>query len=90
MKRKISELPAPALAGVVKEKTAKAAIAEIKNCMYDGATMIDLHMSCLINRDADALKEIVTSDEKVKALVEGQNVVKIIAVPGRLVNFVVK
>ena len=38
----------------------------------------------------DALKEIVTSDEKVKALVEGQNVVKIIAVPGRLVNFVVK
>lgn len=32
----LSKLQAPAIAGVVREKTAKAAIAEIKNCMYDG------------------------------------------------------
>lgn len=61
MKKILSQLPTPALAGVVKEKSAKAAIAEIKNCMYDGATMIDLHMSCLENRDTDALKEIISS-----------------------------
>ncbi len=29
----LSKLQAPAIAGVVREKTAKAAIAEIKNCM---------------------------------------------------------
>ena len=36
----LSKLQAPAIAGVIREKTAKAAIAEIKNCMYDGADMI--------------------------------------------------
>lgn len=43
---KISTLEAPVLAGVVKEKTNLGAIAEIKNCLYDGAGMIDLYMSC--------------------------------------------
>lgn len=37
--KKISELKPPALAGVVREKTFKSAIAEIKNCIYDGADM---------------------------------------------------
>ena len=36
----LSALKAPAIAGVVREKTAKAAIAEIKNCMYVGADNI--------------------------------------------------
>ena len=36
--RKLSELQAPALAGVIREETAIKAIAEIKNCFYDGAT----------------------------------------------------
>ncbi len=36
------------------------------------------------------LQKVVTEDGNVKALIEGQNVVKIIAVPDRLVNFVVK
>jgi len=61
MMGKLSELKAPALAGVIREKTEKAAIAEIKNCMYDGADMIDLHLSCLENCDNESLKRIVSS-----------------------------
>lgn len=57
----LSKLPSPAIAGVVKEKTKAAAIAEIKNCMYDGADMIDLHMSCLENITEDMLREIFAS-----------------------------
>ena len=59
----LSKLKAPAIAGVIREKTSKAAIAEIKNCMYDGADMIDLHMSCLENADVENLKEIVNSSK---------------------------
>ena len=59
--KKLSELNAPALAGVVKERNVLSAIAEIKNCMYDGATMIDLHMSCLENTDTESLKKIIDS-----------------------------
>jgi len=60
MKQKLSQLTAPALAGVIKEKSAQAAIAEIKNCIYDGADMIDLHLSCLENTATDELKKIIT------------------------------
>lgn len=45
--KKLSLMPAPLLAGVVREKTKAAAIAQIKNCYLDGADMIDLHLSCL-------------------------------------------
>ena len=61
MKRSLADLQAPVLAGVVRERTAKAAIAEMKNCMYDGAGMIDLHMSCLEKTDTDTLKTIIES-----------------------------
>ena len=61
--KKISTLEAPVLAGVVKEKTELAAIAEIKNCLYDGAGMIDLHMSCLENTDTDSLHKIISSSK---------------------------
>lgn len=47
MKQRLSQLSAPALAGVVKEKGVRDAIAAIKNCIFDGADLIDLHMSCL-------------------------------------------
>lgn len=63
MKQKLSQLAAPALAGVVREKSVLGAIAEIKNCMYDGATMIDLHMSCLENTDVESLKSIIGSSK---------------------------
>ncbi len=59
MKQKLSQIPAPAIAGVVREKSSKAAIAEIKNCVYGGADMIDLHLSCLEDKSLDTLKHII-------------------------------
>lgn len=61
MKQKLSQLPAPALAGVVREKSIRGAIAEIKNCMYNGAAMIDLHMSCLDTTEVEGLRSIINS-----------------------------
>lgn len=61
MKSKLSKLKAPAIAGVVKEKSVFGAIAEIKNCAFSGADMIDLHMSTLEKRDVDSLREIISS-----------------------------
>ena len=61
MNMKISKLRAPALAGVVKEENAAAAMASIKNCCLAGADMIDLHMSCLENSDVDTLRKIISS-----------------------------
>ena len=61
--KKLSELSSPALAGVVREKTEKAAIAEIKNCLCGGADMIDLHMSCLENVNENMLKNIISSSK---------------------------
>ena len=49
------------MAGVIREKTPASAVAEIKNCVYDGADMIDLHMSCLESTDTDALKPIISA-----------------------------
>lgn len=40
--------------------------------------------------DRDAMMEIALSDDRVIALIEGKQIVKQIAVPGRLVNLVVK
>ena len=59
--RKIADITSPAIAGVIREKNSRAAIAEMKNCMYDGADMIDLHMSCLEKTDVDTLRNIVAS-----------------------------
>lgn len=63
MKQKLSQLPAPALAGVVRERNVRGAIAEVQNCMYDGADMIDLHMSCLQNSDVESLKAIIDASK---------------------------
>ena len=61
MKQRISQLQSPALAGVVKSRSVRGAIAEIKNCLCDGATMIDLHMSCLDSPDEQSLRYIMES-----------------------------
>lgn len=61
MKQKLSQLPSPALAGVIREKSAEAAIAEMKNCLFDGAGMIDLHLSCLDRTDVESLRRIIGS-----------------------------
>ena len=58
---KISDLKSPAIAGVVRKRNVKEAIAEILNLYYDGADMIDLHMSCLENPCEQFLKEIISS-----------------------------
>ena len=44
------------LAGVVREKTIKGALACIRNCEVQGATGIDLHLSCLEKADIPTLK----------------------------------
>ena len=72
MKNKLSYLCSPVLVGVVREKTAKAAIAEIKNCIYSGAGMIDLHMSCLEKNDTETLREII-SDSRLPVLALNYN-----------------
>lgn len=61
MSKVLSNITAPAIAGVIRERTKVAAIAEIKNCMFDGANMIDLHLSCLETCDVDTVREIVNS-----------------------------
>ena len=59
--RKLSEIPAPAVAGVVRERNVAAAIAQIKNCRHQGADMIDLHLSCLEDQSVEALRKIIES-----------------------------
>ena len=61
--KSLSSINAPALAGVVREETAIKAIAEIKNCLYGGADMIDLHMSCLKDVSLQTLKNIIRSSK---------------------------
>lgn len=61
MKQKLSQILAPAIAGVIRERNVRCAIAEIKNCTYDGADMIDLHMSCLEKTDVESLRSMISS-----------------------------
>ncbi len=61
MKKSLSCLKAPAVAGVIREKTVEDAIAEICNCTYHGADMIDLHMEVMDKNDTADLKRIVDS-----------------------------
>ena len=42
------------------------------------------------NLTREELEKTALSDDKVKALTEGKNVVKVIAVPNKLVNIVIK
>ena len=46
----------------------------------------------MVPADADkqALEKIALDNEKIKELIEGKSIVKVIAVPGRLINIVVK
>lgn len=61
--QKISKLQAPALAGVVKSTTVRGAIGEVKNCVYGGASMIDLHMPCLESTDEESLRQIISASK---------------------------
>ena len=57
--KRLSELSAPALAGVVREKTVRAAWGEIKNCHLHGADMIDLHLSCLADQSEAGIRSVI-------------------------------
>ena len=61
--KKLSRLSAPAYAGVVREKTPRAAMAEIQSCRYHGAAMIDLHLSCLEDPSVENIRRIVNFSE---------------------------
>lgn len=59
MKKRLSSIAPPAVAGVIREKTTNGAIAQSKNCYIDGADMLDLHLSCLTSCDEAALRRII-------------------------------
>jgi len=67
--KRLSTLPAPAIAGVVKADSANGAIAEILNNYYAGADMIDLHVHKLGGcSDADLHKIAENSKLPILAL----------------------
>ena len=57
--KRLSTIKAPALAGVVRERTVRAALAEIKNCYTDGSQMIDLHLSCLADQSEEGIRAVI-------------------------------
>lgn len=63
MRSSFAHAPSPLLIGVVREKNIRNCIASIKNCECDGATGIDLHLSCLEEKykNADSIKKIVSA-----------------------------
>ena len=61
MRKSFATLPSPVLAGVVRETTTKAAIAQAKNCYYHGAGMLDLHLSTLEDTSHEALEQIIAA-----------------------------
>lgn len=63
MRKSFANVNTPMLAGVIKERTAANAIAQIKNCEYHGAMGIDLHLSCFDDefKTVDSIKTIVNS-----------------------------
>ena len=63
MRKSFVKQPSPVLAGVVREKTVRGAMAMIRNCEYHGANVLDLHLSCLDEeaRTVESLKRIINS-----------------------------
>ena len=59
--KKISQLPSPAIAGVINQSSVAGAISAIKNCTFEGASMIDLHLECLAYTGEEDLKKIMSS-----------------------------
>ena len=61
MRKSFASVPTPMLAGVIKERTPIAAMSRIRTCEYQGATGIDLHLSCLTDefKTVEHIKTIV-------------------------------
>ena len=66
MKKTFATLEAPVIAGVIRERTVRDAIAAIRNGEMDGATAFDLHLSCLDDqyKNENSIREIVNSTSK--------------------------
>ena len=47
-------------------------------------------LSVAANISREEMEKVAMEDEKIKALVEGKTIVKVVAVPKKLVNIVVK
>ena len=47
-------------------------------------------LSVAANISREEMEKVAMEDEKIKALVEGKSIVKVVAVPKKLVNIVVK
>lgn len=65
MRKSFVNTPAPMIAGVIKEKNVKDAIAQIRNSQYHGATGIDLHLSCLDDefKTVGSIRSIINSSK---------------------------
>ncbi|WP_018025044.1 leucine--tRNA ligase [Corynebacterium ulceribovis] len=48
------------------------------------------HLEAPADADRDAVQELALADEHIQSLIAGKNLVKVIVVPGRMVNLVVK
>ena len=60
MRKSLKGLTSPALAGVVRAVSTAAAVAAVKNCVYAGADMIDLHLSTLDDCSEASLARIIS------------------------------
>lgn len=58
--------PSPMIVGVIKQRTPKEAIAEIKNGEVNGARGFDLHLACLDEeyRNVESIRQIVNATDK--------------------------
>lgn len=79
---KLSKMQAPAIAGVIREETPIKAITEIKNCLFSGAQMIDLHMSCLNDTSVESLKSIISSTLKNMMENNGGHIINVASIAG--------
>lgn len=63
MRKSFVKSGSPMLIGVIREETARAAIAAMRNCEYHGATALDLHLSCLKEeaRTVESLRTIISA-----------------------------
>ena len=54
MEKSFAKLPSPVVVGVIRERTVRGAIAAIKKSEISGATALDLHLSCLEEKERTA------------------------------------
>ena len=61
-----------------------------ENLQKTGSFKVRGKLSVAANISREEMEKVAMEDEKIKALVEGKTIVKVVAVPKKLVNIVVK